>query len=161
MIAVAVTATVLAFGAPGPAPRAEAGAPFATLEIPSIGLRARVREGIAAAVLAGGPGHYPGTRAPGRGGKIAIAGHRVTRTRPFLRLNELRRGQPIFLVRGSRRYRYRVFAMRVVAPRDVSVLRQTLAETLVLTTCHPPRSARTRLVVFAWRVDFDALLTAA
>jgi sortase A len=152
VIAVAVTATVFALGAPAPAPPAAAGAPFATLEIPSIGLRALVREGVSTDVLDAGPGHYPGTRAPGRGGKIGIAGHRVSHSRPFLRINELRRGQPIFLTRSSRRYVYRVFAMRVVAPRDDSVLRQTLAETLVLTTCHPPRSDRTRLVVFAWRV---------
>ena len=153
MIAVAVTATLFAFGAPGPAPPAEPGAPFATLEIPSIGVRADVREGVSGDVLADGPGHYPGTRAPGRGGKIALAGHRVTHSRPFLRIHELRRGQPIFLIRGSRRHLYRVFAMRVVAPQDDSVLRQTLAETLVLTTCHPPRSDRTRLVVFARHVD--------
>ena len=153
MIAAAVTATVVALTAPAAAPPAAAGAPFATLAIPSIGLRALVREGVTANVLAGGPGHYPGTSAPGRGGTIAFAGHRVTHTRPFLRINELRRGQRIVVTRRSRRYLYRVSAMRIVAPTDVSALRQSRVETLVLTACHPPRTDLRRLVVFAQRDD--------
>jgi sortase A len=152
VIAAAVTATVVALTAPAAAPPA-AGAPFATLAIPSIGLRALVREGVTADVLAGGPGHYPGTSAPGRGGTIALAGHRVTHTRPFLRINELRRGQPIVVTRRSRRYLYRVSAMRIVSPTDVSALRRTHVETLVLTACHPPRTDLRRLVVFAQRDD--------
>ena len=153
MIAAAVTATVVALTAPTAAPPATAGAPFATLAIPSIGLRELVREGVSADVLAAGPGHYPGTSVPGRGGTIALAGHRVTHTRPFLHINELRRGEPIVVTRRSRRYVYRVFAMRIVAPTDVSALRRTRVETLVLTACHPPRTDVRRLVVFAERAD--------
>lgn len=149
MIATAVVASTLALGAPAALP---AGAPVATLAIPSIGLRADVREGVSAEVLARGPGHYPGTKLPGQGGTIGIAGHRVTHTRPFLRINELRRGARVVLTRGSQRHVYRVSTMRIVAPTDVwPVRRKPRIETLVLTACHPPRTDVRRLVVFAVR----------
>ena len=103
-------------------------------------------------MLARGPGHYPGTSLPGQGGTIGIAGHRVTHTRPFLRINELCRNALIVLTRGSQRHVYRVSAMRIVAPTEVwPVRRRPGAETLVLTACHPPRTDLRRLVVFAVR----------
>ena len=149
MIATAVVATALALGAPAALP---AGAPVATIAIPSIGLRAGVREGVSADVLARGPGHYPGTSLPGQGGTIGIAGHRVTHTRPFLRIHELRRNALIVLSCGSQRHVYRVAAKRIVAPTDVwPVRRRPRVETLVLTACHPPRTDLRRLVVFAVR----------
>jgi sortase A len=103
-------------------------------------------------VLDRGPGHYPGTSLPGRGGTVGIAGHRVTHTRPFLRINQLRRGERIVLTRLGRRHVYRVFTMRIVAPTQVwPVRRRPSVETLVLTACHPPRTDLRRLVVFAAR----------
>jgi sortase A len=146
VIAVGVTATLLALGAPA-APAA--GAPYARVSIPAIGLGALVREGVSGAVLDRGPGHYPGTSAPGRGGTVAIAGHRVTHTHPFLRLNELRRGDTISVTYRSRRHDYRVVGMRIVKPTEVWTLGPRRIETLVLTTCHPPRRDAHRLVVFA------------
>jgi sortase A len=148
VIATAIAVTALALSAPAAPPAA--GAPVATISIPAIGLHALVREGIGATVLDRGPGHYPGTSLPGGGGVVGIAGHRVTHTRPFLRINELRRGQRIVLTRNGRRYVYRVTTMRVVAPTDVWPIRtQRAHETLVLTACHPPTTDLRRLVVFA------------
>jgi LPXTG-site transpeptidase (sortase) family protein len=100
-----------------------------------------------------GPGHYPSTGAPGSGRTIAIAAHRVTHTHPFLRINELRRGQRIVLTRRSHRFVYRVTAMRILTPTDVWPLRTgSKVETLVLTACHPPGTDLRRVVVFAGRV---------
>ncbi len=152
MIAAALTATALALSAPAAPPAA--GAPFATISIPAIGLHALVREGVSTKVLDQGPGHYPGTSYPGRGGTVGIAGHRVTHTRPFLRVNELRHGQRIVLTRRSRRFVYQVTGMRVVAPADVWPIRlRRTHETLVLTACHPPTTDLRRIVVFAELVD--------
>ena len=150
MIAAALAATALALGAPAAPPAA--GAPFATISIPTLGLRALVREGVGAGVLETGPGHYRNTGVPGSGRTIGIAGHRVTHTRPFLRINELREGQPIVLTRRNRRFVYRVFAMRVVGPTEVWPLQlRRVRELLVLTACHPPGTDTRRLVVFAER----------
>jgi sortase A len=101
-------------------------------------------------VLDRGPGHYPGSGLPGGRRAVAIAGHRVTHTRPFLRINELKRGQRIVLTRRSHRFVYRVSAMRVLDPTDVWPIRmRPTVQRLVLTACHPPHSDRHRLVVFA------------
>ena len=152
MIAAAVTATALALTTPAAPPAA--GAPFATISIPAIGLHALVREGVSQRVLDGGPGHYPGSGVPGGRRAVAIAGHRVTHTRPFLRINELARGQRIVLTWRSRRFVYRVSAMRVVDPTDVWPIRmRPTVQRLVLTACHPPHSDRQRLVVFAKLVE--------
>jgi sortase A len=151
VIAAALAATALALGAPN-APAA-VGAPFATISIPAIGIHALVREGVRASVLDTGPGHYRNTGVPGRGRTIGIAGHRVTHTRPFLRINELRYGQRIVLTRRNRRFVYRVFAMRIVAPAEIWPIHLERArEMLVLTACHPPRTDLRRLAVFAERV---------
>jgi sortase A len=148
VIAAAVTATALALGAPAAPPAA--GAPFATISIPAIGLHALVREGVSSEVLDRGPGHYRTTGMPGQGRTIGIAGHRVTHSRPFLRINELRYGQRIVLTRGSRRFVYQVFAMRIVAPTDIWPIHlERTREMLVLTACHPPRTDVKRLAVFA------------
>lgn len=157
MIAAAVIGTALALTAPAAQPAA--GAPFATISIPAIGLHALVREGVSQRVLDLGPGHYPGSGVPGRGSRaVAIAGHRVTHTRPFLRINELERGQRIVLTRRSQRFVYRISAMRVVEPTDVWPIRmRPTVQRLVLTACHPPHSDRYRLVVFAKLADADAI----
>jgi sortase A len=78
----------------------------------------------------------------------------VTHTRPFLRINELERGQRIVLTRGSRRFVYRVSAMRVLDPTDVWPIRmRPTVQRLVLTAWHPPHSDRHRLVVVAKLVE--------
>jgi sortase A len=136
---------------PAPAAAPAAGAVLGRLVIPRLGLSVTFRHGVGAPVLAQGPGHYPGTSLPGGGGTIAIAGHRVTHTRPFLRLNRLRKGDRVVLVLRGRRYRYRVFTMRIVPPHQVWPLRSRGGEQLVLTACHPPTTDVLRLVVFARR----------
>jgi sortase A len=153
VIAAAITAAALALTAPAALPAA--GAPFATISIPAIGLHALVREGVSQRVLDIGPGHYPGSGLPGRGSQaVAIAGHRVTHTRPFLRIHELKRGQRVVLTRRSHRFVYRVSSMRVVEPTDVWPIRmRPTVQRLVLTACHPPHRDKHRLVVFAKLVD--------
>jgi sortase A len=126
------------------------GAVLGRIVIPRLGMNAVFRQGVGAAVLADGPGHYPTSALPGELGTVAIAGHRVTHTRPFLQLNRLGKGSRIILVTDRRRI-YRVFAMRIVTPTQVWPLARSSAERLVLTACHPPRSDRLRLVVFAKR----------
>ena len=150
--ALAVSAAVLVPRADGG--RTAQGARLGTLSIPRIGLVTPWYEGTKTRTLAKGPGHYEETRMPGELGTVAIAGHRVTYRRPFFRLNEVRKGDRITIATRRGRFRYRVFAMKIVRPEDVWVLMQVRrSERLVLTACHPPRSAAKRLVVFARRVD--------
>jgi sortase A len=120
--------------------------------VPRLGIREPIYQGTNAAQLASGVGHYAGTDIPGGPGTVGIAGHRVTHTRAFLRINLLRSGDLIVLRSGSNRFRYRVFGMRVVKPSATWVLGGRRDHRLVLTTCHPPTTAAHRLVVFAREV---------
>ncbi|MFL5953879.1 MAG: class E sortase [Gaiellaceae bacterium] len=148
MVLEALASAVLA-GAPT---QPRVGAPIGVLVIPRLHLRAVVHQGIAASVLAGGPGHYPGSALPGATGTVAVAGHRVTHTRPFLRITSLRKNDRIYFITPRHRFVYRVSAERIVPPRDIWVLRPARRQRLVLTACHPPRTAARRYVVFAVRV---------
>ena len=151
MIAEAVAALALV---PHRAPTPPVGARLGTLAIPRIGVRTPIYEGTSGRVLARGAGHYEGTGLPGSRRTVAIAGHRVSHTRPFFRLHRVRRNDWIIARTRSGTYRYRVYAMRVVRPkRGLWVLNGRRARRLVLTTCHPPGTARFRLVVFARQVD--------
>ncbi|HEV2593535.1 MAG TPA: class E sortase [Gaiellaceae bacterium] len=135
------------------APRIPLGQPIGRLLIPRLGESLVFRQGVADSVLQYGPGHYPQTSLPGKPGTVAIAGHRVTHTRPFLRLNLLHRNDLVTLVVSGKRFRYRIYAMRIVTPTSLWVLmRHSRAQRLVLTTCHPPHRATFRLVAFARRV---------
>jgi sortase A len=130
----------------------DAGAPVGMVSIPRLHVRLEIHEGVTAAVLALGPGHYPQTSLPGLPGTTAIAGHRVTHTRPFLELNRLRKGDAISIRTSWGTFTYRVYAERIVAPTARWVLRKRSFQQLVLTACHPPRTADRRYVVFARRV---------
>ena len=77
--------------ATAPAPTLAVGDPFAVLRIPAVGAdwQFAVVEGTGPDELVRGPGHYVGTTFPGQPGNVGIAGHRVTHSTPFDRLDEL------------------------------------------------------------------------
>lgn len=113
-----------------------------------------VVEGVAPEDLKKGPGHYPGTSAPGGPGNFALSGHRTTYLAPFYHADKLQPGDEVHVVdRGGQEWIYDVVESRVVAPRDVWVIEEDPLGTgrplLTLTTCHPRFSAAQRLIVFA------------
>ena len=118
--------------------------------IPAIGVDRYVVEGVGEPDLQMGPGHYPGTALPGQAGNVGIAGHRTTFGAPFFRLNELARGDFIYLTDTSgTTWVYDVVRDWVVPPSDVAVLDPTHEPELTLTTCNPRFEATSRLVVRA------------
>jgi sortase A len=127
----------------------EPGSPLGIITIPAIGLEKVVVQGVRTADLREGPGHYPGTALPGEPGNAAIAGHRTTFGAPFFRLGDLRRGDAIFVRTLQGRFRYDVLRSEVVPPSDTAVLATSHMSELTLTTCNPPYSAASRLVVVA------------
>jgi sortase A len=131
------------------------GEPVGRLEIPAIGLSAIVLNGVEPEHLAKGPGHYPSTPLPHEPGNVCIAGHRVTFGRPFRRLDELTPGDSVVLRADGLSYTYLVESMYVVPRDDSSPLAPTDANTLTLTTCHPPHGSSQRLIVRAVRTRED------
>ncbi|MES9536272.1 MULTISPECIES: class E sortase [unclassified Actinomadura] len=137
------------------AARPRAGAVIAQIRIRRMRLKTSVRQGVGAAVLRRGVGHYPGTALPGKEGNTVLLGHRTTWLHPFNRLDRMRRGDRIVLRVGRASYVYRVRAKRVIDPRDRRALEavpfkrasEPHGKYVTLITCTPKGSDRHRLVV--------------
>lgn len=127
----------------------EAGEPFATIMCKTIDLDAVVVKGVAPQDLRRGPGWAPYTDVPGPTGNCGISGHRTTYGAPFRRIDRLNQGDRIELAAPFTTYVYEVERVFVVRPNQTEVFATTEEPSLTLTACHPPYSARYRIVVRA------------
>lgn len=155
-----------------PESRVGIGQPFALLHIPRLRGSWAIVEGVARAQLAQGPGHYVGTAMPGEQGNFSVAGHAMRSV--FLRIGDLRPGDPIVVETGDYWFVYRVLgnpatgsftgdpsgipgqevvlptAVRVISPTpDGAAGGRSSGAFLTLTTCTPAITATHRLVVHA------------
>lgn len=131
----------------------EEAAPVTRLLIPKLGVDTIVVEGTSEEALQSGAGHYPHTPLPGQPGNIGIAGHRTTYGKPFADLDLMRPGDRVELQTPIGPFVYEMIEPFdghanpwVVPPDDWSVVAPTDEPMLTLTTCHPKRSDRERLV---------------
>lgn len=124
----------------------ESGANF--INIPAIRLFDRVSSNLNA-----GPAWWPVTGRPGGGDTVAIAGHRTTHTRPFTYLNELERGDRVYVHYRGKTYGYVVTSRRIVSVNNLHIADAVGHERLLLTACSrvdgTPTSASWRIVVYA------------
>lgn len=82
-----------------------------------------------------GPGHVPGSAAPGSVGNVVLAAHRDTH---FAFLRHLEPGDELTLrTPGKKTTTYRVTETRIVHETNISVLAPTDEPTLTLVTCWP------------------------
>jgi sortase A len=127
--------------------------PLAVLRIPKIRVEAAVLPGTDDVTLNRALGHIEGTAAPGADGNSGIAGHRDG----FFRgLKDVVTGDDIELETARGKDVYRVQAIWIVSPEDVSVLDPTPARSLTLVTCYPfyhIGPAPQRYIVRAQRVE--------
>jgi sortase A len=140
---------------PEPPPDPHASVPLVqvgTISIPSIGLQAPMFEGVSLSVIDNGPGHWPGTAAPGHIGNVVVAGHRVTHTHPFRGLDLVRPGAQMIFTTGEGTFVYDYVSTEVVRPTDVHIINQTPDATATLFACHPKGWATHRIVVH-WRLE--------
>ncbi len=133
------------------------GGAFGRLVIEEMELDTIVVKGTEPRDLRKGPGWIVTTSLPGATGNVGISGHRTTYGHPFGRLNELVPGDTIDLYSPYRRYRYEVVRSFVVTPDRVDVVAFTEEPMLTLTACHPPFSARQRLIVQSKLVEVRRL----
>ncbi|MCU1428612.1 MAG: peptidase family protein [Actinomycetia bacterium] len=123
------------------------------MSVPKIGLITPVFEGVTLTVIDRGPGHWPGTAAPGGWGNVVIGGHRVTHTEPFLNVDQLTAGDEItFDVPDGAHYVYRVTGTEVVDNDALWIVDQHPGFSLTLFSCHPKGSSAQRIVVRAVKV---------
>jgi sortase A len=129
-------------------------------------------EGVNSGDLEKGPGHYPGTAAPGKVGNFAVAGHRVGKGEPFLNLDKLRPGDPVIIETKANWYVYRVkgkpsditakdadgipgreivspSAGEVVLPVPDKPGAKPTEKLMTMTTCTPKFTAAKRMIVYA------------
>jgi LPXTG-site transpeptidase (sortase) family protein len=130
------------------------------LVIAKMGLDVITVKGAGVQDLWKGPGWITQTDLPGPTGNCGVSGHRTTFGHPFGRLDVLGVGDTIDLYSPYRRYRYVVESTEAVTPDHTEVVAHTVDPQLTLTTCHPPYSAKFRLIVHAKLVDVRLLQTA-
>ena len=159
----------------GEAPAIPVGEGLGVIEIPKIGVKKIIVEGVNKDDLRKGPGHYPGTPLPGQPGNAAIAGHRTTYGAPFNRIDELVPGDEIVVFTPQGKFTYQVIpppdgAWKViergpgwfsVRPDQSTVLAATTDNRLTLTACHPKLSAEQRIIVVAKLIDTPAATTSS
>lgn len=125
--------TVITVDLPAPPPVIPTGL-IGRLDIPRLDLSVMVLEGVDARTLQRAVGHIPGTALPGTPGNTGLSGHRDTFFRP---LQDIRQYDLIQFTTKLGIYRYRVVAIKLVEPGDVTVLESIGRESLTLVTCHP------------------------
>ena len=111
-----------------------ASGPVAVLTIPAIGVHQAVVQGSSPGDLKQGPGHLPGSPLPGEYGNAVILGHRLTYGAPFENLDQLARGDHIFVDTGQGRFAYTVTGETVVHPGQNDVIGRSDDTRLTLVT---------------------------
>ena len=95
-----------------------------------------------------GIGHYNGTAMPGDLGNFAVAAHRTTYGKPFNKIAELKKGDPLVVRTEDTWYVYKVTEYKIVYPQNVEVIAPVPGVTkdqpmpdpkkrfITLTSCH-------------------------
>jgi sortase A len=121
------------------------------LSIPRLDLDTDVYQGLSLSTINNGPSHWPGTALPGHLGNVTLAGHRVTHSRPFQHLEQLQTGDVATFTTDEGTFTYEFAGREIVTPDRVDIATQWAAYTATMFACHPPGSARERIVAY-WRL---------
>jgi sortase A len=81
-----------------------------------------------------GVGHYNGSRFPGEGGNIVMAGHRNS---VFKGLKDVAKGDIITLNTTYGKYEYKISEIKIIKGNDNSIVQPLDSEKLTLYTCYP------------------------
>ena len=136
--------------------------PVARLRIPRLGYDEFVLEGATPRTLAFGPARLFSGADFGEPGNLVLAGHRTSWFKPLegITQNDSIQLQWFDARRQLHERSYRVSAIRVVDPQDVTLLAPTADDALTLITCYPfghsPRSPQ-RFIVRAAPMDSDQI----
>jgi sortase A len=117
-----------------------------TIEIPKLGIDEALHAGMTLTAINRGPSWWRNTAMPGEWGNVVVAGHRTTYSKPFSRLDELDPGDQVIFTTGDGRFVYEVRGVIVVPGEWIDIAAQDWARTATLFACHPPGSARERIV---------------
>lgn len=119
------------------------------LTIPTLMLFETIYRGVSISTLDRGVGYWPGTALPGHVGNVVLAGHRVSKSKPFRYLELLQPKQEIYLTTPEGTFVYTVNRTEIVEPSAMWIIAQDVSATFTLFACHPVGSTKQRIVVFA------------
>jgi sortase A len=127
----------------------ERGDAIARIRIPSLDVDELIVNGTDADSLERGPGRYLGSAMPGEGELVYVAGHRTTYGAPFSDIDDLRKGDRVFVELPYATFEYAVTGHRIVTDDSLWVLRSKGYELLALQACHPRFFATHRYIAYA------------
>jgi LPXTG-site transpeptidase (sortase) family protein len=144
-------------------PNPEVIIPKINVEIPVVYDEPSIADAPVEAALERGVVHYATTPSPGQVGNVVIFGHSSNNIFnqgrykfAFVLLSRLEAGDVFYLTKDGKRYAYRVYDKRIVAPTEVDVLGPAgKPNTATLITCDPPGTSRNRLVVTGEQISPD------
>ena len=109
--------------------------PVARLRVPAHDVDLIVLSGVSGRTLAFGPGHAPGSAAPGAPGTAIVTGHRDTH---FRFLEHMKPGDELLVeLSGGRPTRLRIEGVSVVDSRTAVIRSEDRSAGLILMTCYP------------------------
>ncbi|MDO9397291.1 MAG: class E sortase [Herbiconiux sp.] len=139
---------------------------FAVMYVPRFGadFKKTIAEGVdpRSVLNNGGAGHYSTTQMPGQVGNFAVAAHRDGWGSPFLKINELQVGDPIYIETQDGWYTYTFRSLEYVSPYGVGVIDPvpqvegaTATDRLItLTSCNPLYIASERIIAYGVLTDW-------
>ncbi|WEV58998.1 class C sortase [Bifidobacterium sp. ESL0728] len=126
-----------------------------TIRIPKVSIHLPIYHGTARSTLTIGSGHLYGTSVPvgGKSTNAVLTGHRgLPNALLFTRIDELKKGDIIYINTLNHTMGYRVKAIHVIDPKDVHLYKVVPGKDLVtLMTCTPYGVNTERLVITAER----------
>jgi sortase A len=128
-----------------------AGPEFAQyLRIPAINVAHVIVQGDGWDQLRKGIGQHIGSANPGQKGNMVLSGHNDIYGEVFRHLDQLKRGNEIFIRTNEQEYVYVVDRWEIVSPTDLSALTTTQEPILTLISCYPYMVDSQRIVVVAY-----------
>lgn len=128
------------------------------LDIPKIDVELPIYHGTDNDALSNGVGHLRGTSLPvgGENTHCVLTGHRgLPSSKLLVRLDEIEKGDLLFIRLGNKTLAYKTVSIRVVEPEDLSSLRIRPEEDLLsVVTCTPYGINTKRLIVTGKRVGY-------
>lgn len=119
-----------------------------TIAIPKLKINAGVVKETSTDLLKKGPGLYESSPLPDKiGGNVCIAAHRTTYGAWFRNVDQLEEGDEIILDYNGVKYTYQVQRVFIVDKKDWTVIESQDYPAITLTSCHPLRSSKQRIVV--------------
>lgn len=130
---------------------------FFTLTIPALRIN-DLRIKVSSNDVETSPAQLPGTAFPGEKGNVFVSGHSSlpqvssSKIKPeFRMLTNIKKGDQIFINAGGQEFTYTVEGLRIVDPKEISVINppDATGRYLTLMTCVPPGLNTKRLIVLS------------